>query len=293
MNRGLRSSGCAAVLALLFLSAATAVADEYRESVPALPGGKLEVDLAMGAIEIETHDEERVEVEADTGGWAGGMKFTLTGDGTNAKLESSGGVWFFRGIGARARLRVPERYSLELDTQGGSIEIEAVIGSVRAHTSGGGIELDGAVGPVDLSTSGGSLRVEDVRGDTILRTSGGSIKVSELVGAVVAETSGGAIRIGDVDGRVQASTSGGSISVRFAGAPSGALQTSGGGIEVEFPEGSGAALEARTSGGRVYIHPELPFSGEIESSRVQGQLGGGGEPLVLETSGGNIRVRER
>jgi DUF4097 and DUF4098 domain-containing protein YvlB len=292
MTRGLRASGFAALSALIVV-ATPARADDYRESVPAKSGGKLEVDLAMGAIEIETHDEERVEVEADTGGWAGGMKFTLTGDGTNAKLESTGGVWFFRGIGARARLRVPERYSLELDTQGGSIEIEAVQGSVRAHTSGGGIELDGAVGPVDLSTSGGSLRVEDVRGDTVLRTSGGSIKVNELVGTVDAETSGGAIRIGEVDGRVEARTSGGSISVRFAGAPSGVLETSGGGIEVEFPEGSGAELTARTSGGRVYLHPDLTFSGEVEASRVQVRLGPGGPPLVLETSGGNIRVRER
>jgi DUF4097 and DUF4098 domain-containing protein YvlB len=292
MNPVLRSARGAALAALLLLSA-SARADEYRESVPAKPGGRLEVDLVMGAIEIETHDEPSVDVEADTGGWPGGMKLTLTSDGTNAKLESSGGVWFFGGIGARARVRVPERYSLELDTNGGSIEIEAVNGSVRAHTNGGGIELDGAVGPVELSTWGGSLRVEDVRGDTVLRTSGGKISVSEVVGTVDAETSGGSIRIGDVDGRVQARTSGGSISVRFAGAPSGVLETSGGGIEVEFPEGSGAMLEARTSGGRVYIHPDLTFTGETESSRVQGKLGSGGEPLLLETSGGNIRVRER
>lgn len=284
--------GIAALCTVLALSL-SAGAEDFRESVPARPGGTLTVVLPMGAIEIETHDEDMVDVEASSRGWSGGLRFELTSDGTNVKLEATREAWIFSGIGARARVRVPEHYSLELKTAGGSIEIESVQGSVRAHTSGGSIELDGAVGPVDLSTSGGSLRVEDVHGDTTLRTSGGGITASDVVGAIDAETSGGPIRIGDVDGRVRAHTSGGGISVRFSGTPAGDVGTSGGSIEVEIPEGAGAELSARTSGGRIHIEPELAVSGEIDSGRVRGRIGPGGEKLDLETSGGNIRVRER
>lgn len=274
---------------------ASARAEEFRESVAARPGGKLEVDLSAGAIEIETHDESRVDVEASSGagGWSGGLEFTLSGDGTNAKLVARRGGWTLGWNGARARVRVPEQYSLELETGGGSIEIEAVHGSVRAQTSGGPIELEGAVGPVELSTSGGPISVEDVRGETVLRTSGGGISARDIVGDVEARSSGGPIRIHDVDGRISARTSGGGISVRFEGAPAGELRTSGGGIEVEFPEGLGAELDARTSGGRISIDAPLQASGEIESGHVQGRLGPGGEKLELVTSGGNIRVREQ
>jgi DUF4097 and DUF4098 domain-containing protein YvlB len=257
------------------------------------PGGTLEVDLAAGRLEIETHDENSVDVEAITGGWGGQLEFTLTGDGTNAKLVGSRAGWFPGGFDARARVRVPETFSLDLATGGGSIEIEAVHGSVRAKTSGGPIGLEGAVGRVELSTSGGPIRVEDVEGDTDLRTSGGSITASDVDGNVEARSSGGPIRIHDVDGVVRARTSGGSVSVRFEGAPSGELRTSGGGIEVEFPEGQGADLDAQTSGGRISIDAPLQVSGEIESGRVRGRLGPGGDRLELVTSGGNIRVRER
>ncbi len=270
-------------------------ADEYRQSVAVRAGGTLEVDLPAGALEIETHDENSVDVEASsgTGGWSGGLEFALSGDGTNAKLVAKRGGWLPGWNGARARVRVPEKYSLELETGGGTIEIEAVEGAVRAKTSGGRIELEGAVGSVELSTSGGSIRVEDVEGDTVLRSSGGGITASDIEGDVEARSSGGPIRIHDVEGRVSARSSGGGISVRFDGAPAGELRTSGGGIEVEFPEGFGAELDARTSGGRISIDAPLKVSGEIESGRVRGRLGPGGAALELVTSGGNIRVRER
>jgi hypothetical protein len=284
--------GIAAVCMGLLL-ALSAAADDFRESVSARSGGTLTVALPAGSIVIETHDQDSVDVEASSSGWSGGLHFELTSDGTNAKLEGRRGAWIFGAFGARARVRVPEHYSLELKTAGGSIEIESVQGSVKAHTSGGSIELDGAVGPVELSTSGGPIRVENVHGNTRLSTSGGGITASEVVGAVDAETSGGSIRISDIDGAVRASTSGGGISVRFSGAPAGDLGTSGGSIEVEFPEGSGAELSARTSGGQIHVEPELAVSGEIDSGRVRGRIGPGGAKLELETSGGNIRVRER
>jgi len=288
----MKQIGIAALCAGLAL-APSARADEYRESVAVRAGGTLEVDLAAGALEIETHDENRVDVEASSVGWSGGLRFTLTSDGTNAKLSATRGGWLSGISGTRARVRVPEEFALDLKTGGGSIEIEAVRGSVRAHTSGGRIDLEGAVGRVELSSSGGPIRAEDVEGDTVLRTSGGSITASDIEGAVEAETSGGPIRIQDVDGPVRARTSGGGIGVRFDGAPAGELRTSGGGIEVEYPEGEGAELDAHTSGGRISVDAQLQVSGEIESGRVRGRLGPGGARLELETSGGNIRVRER
>ncbi len=293
MEGGRMRTAAIALLLGLCVCAARAHADEFREDVAVRAGGTLTVDLAMGALEIETHDEARVAVEASSHGWGGGLEFTLTSDGTNARLVGERGGFPFIAFGAHVRVRVPAEYSLDLRTGGGPIQIEAVRGSVRARTSGGSIGLEGAVGPVHLHTSGGPIRIEDVHGDAVARTSGGPITVSEVVGALEVETSGGPIRLQDIDGPIQAHTSGGGISARFAGKPAGELRTSGGGIEVELPEGAGADLEARTSGGRVSVDGELTVSGELDRSEVRGRIGAGGERLVLQTSGGNIRIRAR
>jgi hypothetical protein len=288
----MRRSAIAALLGLA-LCASAARGEDFRDAVDVKPGGTLTVELALGSLEIETHDEPRVEVEASSRGWAGGLELTLTGDGRDAKLVGEREGLPFGAFGARVRARVPEEFSLDLETRGGTIQIEAVRGRVRARTSGGSIQLEGAEGPVDLYTSGGSIGVEQVRGDTSVRTSGGSIRIEEVTGALEVETSGGSIRLSDIDGPIRAQTSGGSITARYVGSGAGDIRTSGGSIEVELPEDASLDLEAQTSGGRVEIDGELTISGALDRSHVKGRIGGGGERLELHTSGGNIRVRAR
>jgi hypothetical protein len=288
----------AITLALLVaLLPAAGAAREFRESVSVEPGGTLEIELSEGSVEVETHDESSVEVDAHARGWgARSLRFELTSDGVDARLVGTIRGWFgpmFGRTRIRVRVRVPEDYSLDVRTGGGSIEIEELGGPVRARTSGGSIELEGARGPVDLRTSGGSIEAYEVVGDLSVRTSGGSVEISEVKGSVEARTSGGSIEVHDVEGRVYAVTSGGPIEVRFSGIAEGILETSGGSIEAELPEGAGVDLDAKTSGGRVRIEPELELVGKMERSHIVGRIGGGGPELRLRTSGGNIRVRVR
>jgi hypothetical protein len=282
----------ALALALVGLLPWGAAAGELRQSVRVESGGTLEVDLDGGSIEIETHDEPEVRVEARARG-LGAMSFELTTDGLDARLIGKQGSWipFLGGGRARVHVRVPEVYSVDVRTGGGSIEIDDLGGSATARTSGGSIELHGAQGVVDLRTSGGHIRAEDVDGDLSVRTSGGEIRIAEVTGSVEARTSGGPIQVHDIGGSVQARTSGGSISVRFADVAEGDLKTSGGSIEAEFSEDVGLNLEASTSGGRVQIEPDLEIKGSIGRSHISAMINGGGPELRLHTSGGNVRVR--
>jgi DUF4097 and DUF4098 domain-containing protein YvlB len=268
------------------------VGDEFRESIGVEPGGTLEVDLAAGSVEVETHDDPEVSVEAR----ASGMQFRLEGDGTDAQLsgEVSGFMrGIFGGLSVRVRVRVPEQYSLVIRTAGGSIEVEEIDGEVEAKTSGGSIAVEGAKGQVQLRTSGGGIRAEEVYGDIFARTSGGSIRIEEVSGEVDARTSGGGIQVHDAGGPVRVRTSGGSVSARFSGVPEGSLETSGGSIEVEIPEDAAVTIDAKTSGGRVRIDSELRVTGTLQSSHIVGDINGGGPELRIRTSGGNIRVEER
>jgi hypothetical protein len=286
-------------IALALLAAwlpAAAGADEFRQAIPVEPGGTLEVDLSAGSVEVETHDEHEVAVDADSRGLRGGlMHFELSGDGANARFVAKhAGIFGMFGSGdLRVHVRVPESYSVDVRSGGGSVEIDEVGGDVAVRTSGGSIEVAEVQGSVELKTSGGPVRVDEVEGDVAIRTSGGTIQLSEVAGRVDARTSGGSIDAHEVDGPVELRTSGGSISVRFNAAPEGALKTSGGSIEVEFSEDAALDLEAETSGGRVQIDDEIRVVGTLRSDQVKGQINGGGPALQLKTSGGNIRIQVR
>ncbi len=271
-------------------------ARDFEESIEARPGGTLRVDLDGGSVEVETHGEYEVRVDASVEGMgARSADFELTGDGTDVKLSADFSGWLgaFRGPKIRVRVRVPERYGLEIRTHGGKLDVSDVRGDVTAHTSGGNIEIDEVEGSVDLETSGGWIDAKDVRGDLTMRTSGGRIQASEVTGDVDARTSGGPITIHDVRGRVDLRTSGGGIDVRFTEAPAGHLETSGGSIEVEFPTDAGTELDAKTSGGKVEVEHGISLRGALDPGHVRGEINGGGAPLTLRTSGGDIRIRER
>ena len=163
----------------------------------------------------------------------------------------------------------------------------------RRAPAAAGSQWDGATGDVQLRTSGGRIHAENIGGDLSARTSGGAIRISDVVGSVEVRTSGGRIAIDGAGTLVRARTSGGNVSVRFDGAPEGTIETSGGSIEVEIPEESNVDLDARTSGGRVTVEADISVRGVFRANHIEGAVNGGGPPLRLRTSGGNISLEER
>ena len=279
----------------LSLLAAPAVADDFEQRVPAQPGGRLEVRLDGGTVEVEGHDEPEVRVEATTSGLGDGMQFTLESDGRDVSFHGRrrGVMSWLASPRVRVHIRVPQEFSLDIRTSGGEIDVESIVGALVARTSGGAVTASEIRGAVDLYTSGGRVRAEEIVGDLKARTSGGAVAISEVLGRIDAETSGGPMEVHEVSGPVKVRSSGGSISVRFSGEPAGEIRTSGGGIDLEFPEGLGLTLDAQTSGGGVDLDLPIALTGRLDRERVQGDVNGGGQRVELRTSGGSIQIRER
>lgn len=274
------------------------VAEEWiDETLPVDPGGTLWIDLDRGHVEVTSHDADTVRVVADARGWASGLvTFTLERHGPDVELDGSVDGWFPAMLGRpriTVRAWIPRRYSVEIETRGGRIAAEGIGGRVGAQTSGGRVEIAGVDGPVLAITSGGRIQVEALRGDLRARTSGGPIRIEGIEGDVECRTGGGGISIVDAGGDVDARTSGGSIRVAFSDEPSGRLETTGGSIQVELPGDTGAELDAHTTGGSLWIDPEIVAEGRRGRRRFRGTLNGGGRPLDLRTSGGSIRIRSR
>lgn len=278
-------------------------AGDFARTEDVAPGGTLHVDLELGDVAIETHDESTVEIEARSGGWPWHADFTLTREGANVRLEARSGtadgaiatavewlLWPFHLLQVDVRARVPRRFAATVRSAGGDVDVEGLAGDTRVETSGGRIDVEDVEGQVDAMTSGGRIEIAGVRGDVRAETSGGRIRIEDVRGSVVARTNGGSIDVREAGGSVAAETSGGRISVRFAGSPSGNLETRGGRIEVRLPSDAGVSLEASTSGGRVELDEDVSFEGESRPEHVRGAVNGGGAPLRVRTSGGGIRI---
>jgi hypothetical protein len=270
---------------------------DLLEVLAVAPGGTLFVDLEAGSVRVESHDRSEVWVDAVARGWAAELVwFSLEREGSDVFVQGDVAGWLPRVLGGarvRVRVRVPREYSVDVRTRGGRVRLTELTGRIAAESSGGSIDLRDGRGPALLRTSGGSIRAERVAGDLRAHSSGGPVEAEHVRGDVDARTSGGSIEVRDAGGRVYARTSGGSVRVGFAGTPAGEVHTSGGGIEVEIPAGAGVELDARTGGGRVVVEPPLELAGESGRSEARGAVNGGGAPLRLSTSGGDIQLRSR
>ncbi len=224
-------------------------------------GGLLKIATDVGAIDIETHAKETVLVEVKiTGKNEDDMEvsFKNSGDDVTIKgdFDRSGFSFGNNHIRVTYKITLPQTYNVDLNTSGGSIEIEDLEGEVDAYTSGGSISLEDIQGNVDIKTSGGSLDLDNIIG------------------------------------KIDAHTSGGSIELKLPKKPTkdSKVKTSGGSITAYLVKNVAVNLSAKTSGGRV--SSEFTVDGKITKRSIEGTINGGGPELVLKTSGGSVRIKE-
>lgn len=301
------------IATVLLVAVVTAQAEEVRgeieeesdgwvetidEVIDVAAGGTLTLDVDRGGIEVDSADRKGVRViiektadvftESEARRVLQDYKVEITRDGNDVSVTAeSKSDRRTRSLYVSVRVVVPSRYSIDVRTGGGGIEVGDLEGNVTAHTSGGGIEV-GRIrnGSVKVYTSGGGIEIESIEnGDGQVETSGGGISVGDVTGNLTVYTSGGGIDVGDVGGELVAETSGGGIRIGVVGATV-LAETGGGGIRVE---GSGGSVEVNTRGGSITIeNAGGPVRAKTSggSIKVRGSAG----PVNVRTSGGNITL---
>lgn len=248
------------LIATLFGLSSFAHAGLVKESFNVANGGTLDLRTDIGSIDIRTHDADTIELEVDVRGKRQD-EFELTYNVSGSSLKVLGELenrsYWGNDIRVEFVIKVPEKYSLDLQTAGGSISISDLEGNI------------------DAKTSGGSINIGDVKGDVELHTSGGSINTE------------------DIYGEIDAHTSGGSVNVRFAKQfqQNASLSTSGGSITAYLPSDIAIDIDASTSGGQV--RSDFDVDGSVKKRSIRGAINGGGPELKLRTSGGSVRIKER
>ncbi|MGB7593207.1 MAG: DUF4097 family beta strand repeat-containing protein, partial [Terriglobia bacterium] len=253
--------------------------ETYEWTAPAREGGKLILRADMGTVEITpgagNQLEGRVVLRVYTGSEEKARRVfdayhlsarSIEGGGVYVSGELSGSRHHDHSAGAEFDIKLPARFNLDVETQGGDIGVEGALqGDARLTTAGGDIHTTDISGPVRVETAGGGITLGNLGARAEARTAGGSIHIGNVRGDANIETSGGEIQVGQVDGTLRAETAGGDVVIAGA-AGQVVAQTAGGQIEVGP---TGGSVRAETAGGSI---------------RLRGARG----RVVVDTAGGSI-----
>jgi hypothetical protein len=258
-------------------------------------GGDLGVHGIAGRMDAETGGGN---IQADEVG--GGVR--ATSGGGNIDIGKAGG-------------------DLVLETGGGSIRVVSAK-RITAQSGGGRIQIQSG-NAMTLETGGGSIEVSSCNGDLHASTGGGNISAGSVAGRAILETGGGSIRLSSSNGPVSAQSGGGSIEL-YKLRQSAVVETGSGAITAEFvalaPGATGSHLETAAGDIIVYLADDLKISvsaaidvgnghvirSDFSTIKVTadgdhgaqeyyatGTLNGGGPPLKIHTSVGNIELRRQ
>ena len=167
-------------------------------------------------------------------------------------------------------------------TSGGSINIKGSKDNINLNTSGGSISAKDCNGKIELKTSGGSLNMSNLNGDITASTSGGSVTANDINGKLKTSTSGGSMRLSNISGSVDASTSGGSMDVKIISVSDFVRLSNSGNISLTLPAGKGYRLNVK--GNRVETSGLKDFRGSMESKSLDGTTGNGGAEINVKSS---------
>jgi len=316
------------LLLLSSIDASAATEEKLNQRFSVQPGGTIVVEVDFGVIDVSTNGTSEVVADvwrkigrrkkADEEAFLREHPVTFTQDGSTVTIRSHGKTrssWSWTGRNsneAKYTITVPARFSAQLRTGGGGIDVADLTGEVRADTGGGGLSFTRLTGTLRGATGGGSVRADACDGTLTLRTGssgievnrssgtldgttgGGSVIVREFQGPAHVRTGGGGLTIEKVQGGVDGSTGGGSISAVLPSELSGLvkLSTGGGGITVSVPATAAFDLDAKTSGGGVSTDLPVAVVGKVEHSRLQGPVNGGGKTVELRSGGGGIHLKK-
>lgn len=289
--------------------------------------GKLNAKSSGGGIDVRTHEQKNVVVEAyvrKNGKLLSpndpmvrdilkDFELDIEKNGSvitaNVERKTRSNLWNNNNAGISLTITVPRKMSCNVSSSGGGVKVSGVDGTHNISSSGGGVHLENITGTTEAKSSGGGVKVLKQNGDIKLNSSGGGVTLEDAQGMVSAYSSGGGVSLSNINGDVEAGSSGGGVKISGASGSVKAkssggsvrvnisnlskeltLESSGGGIDAVIKNGNTLGLDLDLSSDKVNIELHN-FSGKTEKNRVKGSMNNGGIPVYMRSSGGNINVQ--
>jgi hypothetical protein len=208
------------------------------------------------------------------------------------------------------RLVLTNLTAAEIVSSRGETNISGIDGSLKVVHSGGPLEIDGA-SSLKLTARNSRGAVKHVSGPASIDSTGGELALAGIGGPLEIEGQNANVRIADDKGMkapLRINLRGGELRVdglrteaRIDG------RNSDIGVQVDVPvpvtiynlgqialtpPAGGYALDAAASEGRVTVEDGNLTATEGPDSHAEGNVRGGGPPITLRTTRGNIEVRK-
>jgi len=303
---------------MVFVSSAAltqaAVERAIEKSFTVSSGATAKIDTCQGAIRVEPSADKQIHLlvrqtmavnskaDADRRLQDLDLKIEQVGGQVSVKARYRKSLrWAWENwppVALAYVIKVPRSCSLDLVTQEGDITVCAVAGSVSVRTGNGAIFTDVIDGTVRATSTRGDVSVTACTGELTLTAKAGNVLVGRVGGLTKITGVGGMIEIQNSRGNLHIDADGADIKVNFTHPliESSELRAVGGDIEVDFDLRSACTLTARASTfGEVKVK-NLPLaieSGKVGSSRIIATLNGGGPKMIIDSSGGNVRLTGR
>jgi DUF4097 and DUF4098 domain-containing protein YvlB len=231
----------------------------------------LQADTSNGAIEVEGMDLEEIQIRAakkvkartrqQAEECAAQVEVHAQREGDTVRLWEER-PHNLRGIRVEVRyqVRCPRQLALRLNTLNGAIAAQGTHAGVEASTLNGKVEVRESQGPMKLHSKNGKV----------------------------------AAQLDLLSGRGEFETANGKVEVEVrAGQASIEAKTLNGAVELSLPAGFAGRLDASTVHGHVHSEFPIPVTGKPDRTRLEGDLGPGGEHLVrLRTLNGAISLKK-
>lgn len=203
----------------------------------------------------------------------------------------------------------------------GDVRVQQIVGDADVFTGAGEVQIGSVSGACKVRSYGGPLQLGEVLGKIIATTRAGDILIDTARSGGTIATKGGTIRLFYTSGPTQLVSDGGDIIVRQAAASVNAMTRSGDITIAVDPGSKSEKVEARTLKGNIVLHVNSNFGADIDATivttdpnadtiasdipglsisrdhvggktriRATGKLNGGGQRVVLDATGGDIRI---
>ncbi|MDP9337493.1 MAG: DUF4097 domain-containing protein [Acidobacteriota bacterium] len=294
----------AAALALSMVAVVPAAqAEDVTKSFTVNGRANVRVDTNDGSVRVTSGDPRQVEFHVTYRGYVLNKDLSVDSrqDGDRVELVARihghfGFTWGTRSRELHIEVRMPKAGDLEVSTGDGAVEASSVDGNVNVHTGDGSVKTNSLSGTIVLQTGDGSINANDLKGDIRMHTGDGSIEARNLDGKVNADTGDGHIKLEGRFDSLNIKTGDGSVEAR---ADSGSrmntgwnIRTGDGSVDMSVPGDLQANIDASTGDGHISLGMPVTVEGSFSNSQIHGKMNGGGQPLVIHTSDGSIRLNK-
>jgi hypothetical protein len=272
----------AAALLTCAISAPKASAEEWTKNYTISGRANVHLNTNDGSVRVTTSDTKQVELRVSYNGYTLDKNLTIESkqDGDRVDLTAKETLHWNWGIhvnrALRLEVRMPKNADLTVDSGDGSVETEAVLGSVDIHTGDGHIKVEGAKGQIKLRTGDGSIEGRDLDGQIDADSGDGHITLDGRFDSLN-------IRTGD--GSINAHAQAGSKVIS-----SWSIHTGDGSVDLALPGDLNANIDASTNDGRISLGIQLLVEGQFSNSQIHGKMNAGGQPVKIHTGDGSIRL---